>query len=139
MAKFKFRLLAGHHAHNFGTVENPQITRFRQGDTFETDIELDKRYNSPGATKFERLTHDEPDTEESLTRLQADLDRRLALLKAKASRPNSEEKKPFSNDDLDTKTLPELQEIAKANNIDLRNAKSRKDVLSIMQEALVGA
>lgn len=133
MAKYKFRLLAGGHAYNAGTDQNPKIVRFRAGDIIETDTELDSIYNSPGSIKFERMEHVVPDTEESLAHLEEELKRRKEALKKKSTEVSSEDA------ELDNLPMNKLQEIANANGIDVRKAKNRAEVLAIVKEALVSA
>lgn len=97
MPKYKFKLLHGRHAYNSGTDQNPKLVRFSQGDIIETDTPLDEIYNSPGAIKFERLAHNVPDTEETLLKQQADLERRLKELREKAAAESEPSREPAKN------------------------------------------
>lgn len=142
MAKYKFKVLAGGHSENEGTDQNPKLKRYRMNDIVETDQELDKMFNSPGATKFARLDYTEPDTEESLAREEELLKQRREAI---AKKKEAESKAPVEtssspNDDyLDKMDLNELRSTASANSIPLGKAKTREEVLKVIKEALVEA
>lgn len=141
MAKYKFKVLAGTHSINEGTDQNPKLKRFRMNEIVETDDELDKMFNSPGATKFARLDYTEPDTEESLAREEELLkQRREALAKKKEAESKGTVEPSSPNDDyLDKMDLNELRSTASANSIPLGKAKTREEVLKVIKEALVEA
>jgi hypothetical protein len=136
MAKYKFKLLAGRHSINIGTDAKPEIKRYGMGDIVETDQELDKLFNSRGSTKFERLAYEEPDTLESLAEAEANLAKRKAALLTKKDAPVEPKSQ---SDDLSKLTLPELQEIANSNGIELGRAKTKDEVLKVVKAALVTA
>ena len=142
--KIKFRLNAGHHAFNAGTDITPKLLKFRQGDTFETEVELDKMFNSPGSIKFERLGME--DTEESLEQALLDLQARKAKLKAAkvaaagGTRVQESARSTFpGEDDVNKMTFVQLQELAEANNINLGKAKTKDEALKIVKEHLISA
>lgn len=143
MAKNRYKLLAGRHSINIGSDEKPQLVKFSAGDVIETDLELDTMFNSRGSTKFQRLDYVEIDTEESLARLEQELAQRKAALKAatgqQASKSESTKAEAWGGDDLSRKTLNELRDIASANGINLKNAKSREEALKVIQDSLVEA
>ena len=136
MSKYKFKILAGGHTENLGTDQTPKLKKYVMGDIVESNQELDRMFNSPGATKFARLDYEEPDTEESLKKLEEELQRRKAALKA----PKPVETADKNDDDnLSKKSIPELREIAKANGIDLGKANSHDAIRKIIEEATVSA
>lgn len=130
--KYRFKVLFGHHAHNYGTDENPDIVVYRQGDEFDSDTELDRRFNAPGTMKFQRMQKVEDDTEESLDLLEQQLKERRAKLKSKKAK-----KAETPDDGLDKMTMVQLQELAQDNDIDLGKAKSKEEIIAVIRAQTV--
>lgn len=142
-ARFKFRLLYGHHTVNVGNDEKYELKTYRQGDEFESDIELDKRFNSRGSVKFERLEFIPEDTEELLEEEERRLAERRAKLKAK--RENEEPVQEVARrgfegyDELAGMNVKQLRQYAEERGIDLGLAKTQERIVQIIRENLVEA
>ncbi len=132
--KFKFKLLVGNHAYNKGTDIRPEMETYKQGDEFESPLELDVMFNRQGATKFARLEHVQEDTEELLLEEERKLKARKAALltkkKAKKAVPADE-----NDNDFESMSTPQLEEMAEANGIDVSDAKNRREIIDILTEA----
>ncbi len=142
MAKYQFKLLAGGHTVNLGTDIKPALKKYAMGDIVDSDQELDKMFNSPGATKFARMSYEEPDTEETLEKLERELALRKAALKAKAKAlPLSTEGVTVTNSDSDLskKSFDQLKQIAKANGINVSKARDRDECQKIIEDSLIEA
>jgi hypothetical protein len=151
MAKYRFKLLAGHYSFNANEAEDQKllasglmpkakIVEFLQGDEFETDQPLDEMFNHPGSKKFERIYKEVEDTEESLAVEERRLAERKAKLAAKATSVVEAAQKGFrGEDDVNKMTFVELQELAESNGITYGKVKSREELLKIVKAAFVSA
>ncbi len=136
MKKYRFKLLAGHHAFNEGTNESPKIIRFRQGDVFETDQPLDEIYNTPAGNKFQRIQENIEDTEELLLEEERKLaERKAKLLAKKAPEPAVRR----FEDDPEKMTVVQLQELADENGIDLGKARTKEQILEVIKASVASA
>lgn len=110
--KFKFRLLAGHHCEGKKDPATNQLIRHKQGDVFESEIELDRKFNRPGCIKFERITGDVPVTVPST--------------------PSQENKagNGYSKEELESLTVNELKKLAEEDSIDLTGASTKDQIIA---------
>ena len=119
---FRFKLLKGNHRVAGLTEANGQRGEgrtYRQGDTFESDIELDKKF---GSEKFKRLKNKlaANDPEEDDDDDASDVDAQA------------------QDDGLDKMTDAELAQFAKEAGVDIKG-KKRDTIVKLVRESLVNA
>ena len=108
----KFRLLHGTHFHG-GKQYNP-------GDPVEADSDLCKKFNTPGdLPRFERLPDDAP-------------------LTATPTLAPTESVAAPAEDTLDSMTVEELREWAASEEIDVRGAKTKEQLVKAIRAATAG-
>ena len=123
MPMFRFKLLKGNHRVAGLTLANGQRGEgrsYRQGETFESDVELDKKF---GSDKFKRLKNKlaANDPEED------DDDDGESDAEAKAQ-----------DDGLDAMTDAELAQFAKEAGVEIKG-KKRETIVRAVRESLVNA
>lgn len=131
--KYQFKLLAGRYCYNAGDDQKPKLVRYAMGDIIETPLPLDEMFNSPGSTKFERLSHEVEDTEDTLAAMELELERRKAAL---AEKRKAEIVPIDTGDELSSKSLDDLRMIATANQIAFDKKASKPELLKIIRAAL---
>ena len=158
---FQFRLLHGSHSENEASDENdglmdgtPGIAKpfklkvYFQGDIIHTDKDLSV-HNTRGSMKFEKIGEVVEDTEELLEiELQKLERRRQALLARKmeqaapaapeAPSPRKRRKAedaPAAERTLNEMTVAELMELASANEIPLDGARTKAEMIQVLEAA----
>ena len=136
MAKYRFKLLAGSHTEQVGTEENgdPIYHTYRRGDEFDSISELDRRLNSPGSIKFQRIGDETQGAVavETLTdeQLIAEIQHRKLSAAALAETVDAGE-----DDGLDSMSVAQLKELADGDEIDLGNAKTKDAIIRVIRSA----
>ncbi len=125
---FKFKLLRGRHAESVSTnnPEQPGETKlviFNKGDRFESNSELDKKFNSSGSVKFERLDDDAKVSSSVNVAANAG-----ALIGNTSPAPGLDN----ADVDLQNKTVAELKAIASEFEIDLGQASKKDDIIKVL-------
>jgi len=100
--KYVFKLLRGSHAHG-GKKYRCQ----GKNNIIHTNIELDKRFNSRGSTKFLRLSDEIPEEYES---------------------PEEE-----PQDDYELMSVEELREVADAEEVDLTGITAKSEIITAIK------
>lgn len=120
MTIYKFKLLRGSHGlGGYSTLKEGRNRRthgtvYHKGDTFETEVDLLKKFGPSSKAKFELLSTREPESE------------------------SCEEPEPeaVENDGLEDMSLKELRAYAREEGLDLEGARSKKDAVRALREGL---
>lgn len=104
----KFKLLHGFHSHG-GTTYKP-------GSFIESDIDLVKRFNSPGSRKFERIQAADPEVEQA----------------AKAGFNDQDEPSVIPLEEL---TVKQLRREADELEVDLTGYSRKEEIINALRDA----
>lgn len=110
----KFRLVVGQHIQNdpSGAKDadgRPISKTYRQGDIVPSEKDLVQMFNAPGSVKFQRVFQDEEEYTQSI---------------APAAKPT---------DGLEDLSVKELQRLAAEDEIDLRGAVKKDEIISAIR------
>lgn len=123
----KFRVLVGKHVEQLGIVEGEVKTRsYSAGEVVSSNRPLDEIHNKPGAMKFERL-HEEPRPSQAV--------QEPSGTPATAAASPAAVAQTFSLEQLERMSVPDLQKLAEEEEIDLKGASKKQDLIRIIREA----
>ena len=137
----KFKILAGKHTQKEKVgvdKEGKDIFKpvvYRQGDTIETDHDLIALFNSPGATKFERIfeRERERDTYKEPSLPQVSQPTRPSLAPVKAADLHGPK---VSDPDYDNMSTKDLHRLAQEKGVDVSGARSKAEIVSSLKKAM---
>lgn len=147
MARYKFKVLAGKHAEGKGA----DLRVYRKDETIDTDYDLAKKFNGPYSNmkKFELISDSGPTAEPSKSPPNLSGSAPSAVVAAAKQgfdtinppkpvvpEPVKTQPNPKQYDDtLESMNEVELRKFAEAEEIDLGNAKNKKDMLRAIRAA----
>lgn len=137
MGKFRFKLLAGKHA---AKDEEGLQKIYKKGDVIETDSDLSKLNSGPGYMKFERL-YEEGESEDEGTVKSVATPTKPQVQMAVADQPTVVKttqptvKTPTGPVKLESMTVEDLRSLAADEEVDLKNAKTKDEILRALRSA----
>lgn len=126
----RFQLLAG--LHTEPDPSNPpygELT-YKAGDVFESNTDLCQRFNRDGSTKFQRLS-DAPSKPQAAVPVPSSNSKPIPV-----PEPTPPSKLKVN---LDVMTLEQLQKFAEDEEIDIKGAKKREEVLRAVKSAVLAS
>lgn len=142
----KFKLLRGQH--NRKDPNNPKLRiKYRAGDIIESKTDLARKFGS----RYQRVIEDVPSVSQAAqagfntiyaAQPNESPEKTIAALRAKANELEAQLKNPKNLqktgavDTLTNMKLEELRKFAQDEEIDLKNAKTRDEVLAIIRAAI---
>lgn len=128
----KFRLLVGKHSQK----EDGVLVTYKPNDVFECTTDLVERFNTPSSRKFEYV-EDDPRTSPgrvAYPHLEKEKGPERAERPAPApSAPVAPKAPPFGGKNLDAMSPEQLKALAAEEEIDLRGATKKEDMLKILR------
>jgi len=106
----RFKVLRGCHA------EGKRV--YQRGEVVTTDVDLAKRFNSPGSIKFQQLPDDSP-----------------VQQAAEAGYDSADEPSVVQ---LEAYTVKQLRDLADSNDVDLVGFTKKEEIINALREAQVG-
>lgn len=128
----KFKLLRGQHCEGLRGADGKMI-RYKPNDIFESAIDLEKKFNSPGSRKFERVSDDTPVTRNAVAEAAK---AGFNTIHTDSNGTDPLKDATFNLSDLDKMDVPALIQLAADEEINVGNTKDKKKLIEVIKQAM---